>query len=80
MLLIKASSRCPSIQKKIIAKADAMPPEELTTGSEADREVLREALILIMAEQQNAKKTVMQYITSQSTSSVERSAKSPRSE
>ena len=66
--------------KKLVAKAYAIPLEELTAESEADREVLREALILFMSEQQHAKKTVMQYITGQSTSSGERPAKSPRSE
>ena len=66
--------------KKIVAKADAIPLEELNPESEADREVLRETVILIMAEQQNAKKTVMQYITGQSTSSAEQPAKSLRSE
>ena len=66
--------------KKLVAKADAIPLEELTPESEADREVLRETLILVMTEQQKAKKTVMQYITGQSTSSAERAAKSPRCE
>ena len=66
--------------KQLVAKADAIPLEELTPESEADREVLRETLILVMTEQQKAKKTVMQYITGQSTSSGERPAKSPRCE
>ena len=52
--------------KKIIVKADAMPLEELTTESEADREVMREALILIMTDTHNAKKAVIQCVTSQS--------------
>ena len=66
--------------KQLVAKADAIPVEQLTPESEADREVLRETLILVMTEQQKAKKTVMQYITGQSTSSGERPAKSPRCE
>ena len=37
--------------KQILEKADAIPLEELTTENEADREVLREALILIVTEQ-----------------------------
>ena len=65
--LIKAEHRLYRF-KKIIAKADAMPLEELTTESEADREVLREALILIMTDTHNAKKAVIQCVTGQSTS------------
>ena len=42
-----------------------MPLEELTTESEADREVMREALILIMTDTHNAKKAVIQCVTSQ---------------
>jgi len=66
--------------KQILEKANAIPLEELTTEKIADREVLREALILIVTEQQNAKKAVVQYITGQSTSSAQRPAKSHRSE
>ena len=66
--------------KKILEKADAIPLEELTTEKKTDREVLREALILIVTEQQNAKKAVVQYITGQSTSSADRPAKSHRSD
>ena len=66
--------------KKILEKADAIPLEELTTEKKADREVLRETLILILTEQQNAKKAVVQYITGQSTSSADRPAKSHRSD
>ena len=54
--------------KKIVAKADAMPLEEMTTESEADREVLREALLLIMTDTHNAKKAVIQCVTGHSTS------------
>ena len=66
--------------KQILEKADAIPLEKLTTENEADREVLREALILIVTEQQNAKKAIVQYITGQSTSSADRPAKSHRSD
>ena len=45
-----------------------MSLEELTTESEADREVLREALILIMTDTHNAKKAVIQCVTGQNTS------------
>ena len=45
-----------------------MPLEELTTEREADGEVLREALILIMTDAHNAKRAVIQCVTGQSTS------------
>ena len=66
--------------EQIVEKAEEIPLEELTTESEADKEILRETHILIVTEQQNAKKAVVQYITGQSTSSAERPANSPRSE
>ena len=65
--------------KQILEKADAIPLEKLTTDQKADREVLREVLILIVTQQENAKKAVVQYITGQSTSSAQRPAKSHRS-
>ena len=66
--------------KQILEQANAIPLEKLNPEKEADREVLREALVLIVTEQQNAKKAVVQYITGQSTSSAQRPAKSHRSE
>ena len=45
-----------------------MPLQELTTEGEVDREVLREALLLIMTDTHNAKKAVIQCVTGQSTS------------
>ena len=66
--------------QQILQTADDIPLEKLTTEEKADREVLREVLILIVTQQENAKKAVVQYITGQSTSSAQRPAKSHRSE
>ena len=52
---------------QIVERAEEIPLEDLTTESKQDRKVLRETHILLVTEQQNAKKAVVNYVTGEST-------------